>query len=131
MKKELVFCGFIIFQKESTLYGNSYYVKEEDRPYSFAQVSAQKIRETDTIEVDLQKVSVSAPNPPKLCLLICYKFVGSLIRLFPAFLCFEYRLWKHRREDGYRTESSSVQFVIRANPPFYGLDKKLSLTCSP
>jgi hypothetical protein len=49
-----------IFQKESTLYGNSY--------YSFAQESVQKIREMDTKVVDSQQVSVSAPNPPKTCL---------------------------------------------------------------
>jgi hypothetical protein len=28
-----------IFQKESTLYGNVYYEKEEGRPYSFAQLA--------------------------------------------------------------------------------------------
>ncbi len=54
---------------ESTLYGHSDYEKEEGRPYSFAQVSVQKIREMDIKKrVDSQKVNVSAPNPPKLCL---------------------------------------------------------------
>ncbi len=47
---------------------HSYYEKEEGRQYSFAQVSVQKIREMDTKEVDSQKVRLSAPNPPKLCL---------------------------------------------------------------
>jgi hypothetical protein len=53
----------------------------------------QKIRERDTIGDDLQKVSVrvSAPNPLKLCIRIQLR-VDSLSRLFPAFLCFEYRL---------------------------------------
>ncbi len=39
------------------------------------------------------KVSVSAPNPPKLWLWIWLKRSNSLIRLFSTFLCFEYRLW--------------------------------------
>ncbi len=56
-----------IFQKELTLSGNSYYKKEEGGPYSFAQMSVQKIREMDTKGVDSQKVSVPAHNPPKLC----------------------------------------------------------------
>ncbi len=55
MKKE----GFMqIFQKKSTLYGYSNYEKEEGRPYSFAQVSVQKIREMDTKGVTSHKVSV-------------------------------------------------------------------------
>ncbi len=41
-----------IFQKESTLYGDNYYEKEEVRPYSYAQVNVQKIREMDRKEVD-------------------------------------------------------------------------------
>jgi hypothetical protein len=50
-------------------------------------------RNLDTKGVDAQKVSVSAPNPPKLCLGIRLKRVDSLSRrLFPAFICFEYRL---------------------------------------
>ncbi len=44
-------------------------------------------------EVTRKKVSVSAPNPLKLCLWIQLKRVDSLSRLFPAFLYFEYRLW--------------------------------------
>ncbi len=49
------------FSKESILYGNSYYKKEEGRPYSVSQVCTQKILEMDTKRVDSQKVSVSAP----------------------------------------------------------------------
>ncbi len=77
-----------IFQEESTLHGNNYYEKEEGRPYSFytfhtaffidlyciyTLTPSQKIRETDTIGVDLQKVSVSTTNPPQLCLWIRLK----------------------------------------------------------
>jgi hypothetical protein len=56
------------------------------------QMSVQKIWEMDTKGVDSQQVSVSAPNPPKLCLRIRLKLVNSLNQLFPAFLCFEYSL---------------------------------------
>jgi len=60
MKKEQIFADF---SKEWTLYRNSYHKKEEGRPYTFAQVSVQKIRETDTKGVDSQKVRVSnSPN---------------------------------------------------------------------
>jgi hypothetical protein len=45
----------------------------------------------DTIEVDSQKVSVSAPIPLKLCSLIPLKRVYSLSGLLSAFLCFENR----------------------------------------
>ncbi len=72
-----------IFQEESTLYGISYFEKEEGRPSSFYTFHtaffidiyctyrlspSPNIREMDTKGVDSQKVSVSAPNPPKLCL---------------------------------------------------------------
>ena len=43
----------------------------------------QKIWEMDTKRVDRKKVSVSAPNPPKLCLWIQLKSVDSLSLLFP------------------------------------------------
>jgi hypothetical protein len=75
------------FQKESTLYGNSYYEKEDGRPLPFAKVSVQKIREMDTKRVDFQKVSVSAPIIQK-----CVHEVVKKSRLFPAFLCFKNRL---------------------------------------
>ncbi len=76
-----------IFQKVLTLYGNSYYEKEEGRPYSFSHVCVQKIQDMDTEVFVSQKIT----KPPKLCLWIRLKRVHSLTWLFPAFLCFEYR----------------------------------------
>jgi hypothetical protein len=69
-----------------------YYEKEESKPYSFAQVSVHKIREMLTKGVSSQNDSVSGPYPLKLCLWIQLERVNSLSWLFPAFLCFEYRL---------------------------------------
>jgi hypothetical protein len=57
-----------IFQKESILYGKSYFEKEKDRHYSFVQVSVQKIQEIDKKGVDSQTVGLSAPKPLKLYL---------------------------------------------------------------
>jgi hypothetical protein len=85
-----------VFQKESTLSGNCYYEKEEGRPYSFSQFVYKFViaftdgntKEIGNLNlafekadsppppppispekgVDSQKVSVSVPNPPKLCL---------------------------------------------------------------
>jgi hypothetical protein len=52
--------GFHRFIKKSRLfYGNSYCEKKEGRPYSFLQVSVQKIRNIKV--ADLQKVRFPAP----------------------------------------------------------------------
>jgi hypothetical protein len=60
-----------IFQKESTLSGNSYYEQEKGRPPNSPGKG-----------VDSHKVSVSTPNPPKLCLWILLKRVDSLPHFF-------------------------------------------------
>ncbi len=74
----------------------------------------QKIREIDTKEVDSQKVSVSVPNPPKLCLGIWLNRVNSWSRLFPAFLCFQY-MFRKSLGSNLLYQSSKTMFMNMVN----------------
>jgi hypothetical protein len=88
-----------IFQKESTFNGKSYYEKEEGGPYSFVQVSVYRksgkwIQNEPTRKKSVYRHQSSKTvfmNTVKKCQLI-------LSRLFPAFLCFEHRLFNNKSQ---------------------------------
>jgi hypothetical protein len=68
------------------MHENSYYKKEEGRPYSFAQVSVKKIFGKWINRSRLAKSLCMCPKLSKTVLM-------NKVKKIPTFLCFECRLW--------------------------------------
>ncbi len=82
----------------------------------------QKIWEMDTKGVDRKKVSVSAPNPPKLCLWIQLKSVDSLSRLFPHIPMFWIQAQNYSEKADDKDQRPNLKTFIVVEILFLGTD---------